>query len=387
MRAAWSQNQALAALLFLPLAAGCKHDAVAPEEKPSAQVQGETITLSPSSPQLTSVSAERVGAIETSTMRFNGRLVWDEDSTVRTFAPFSGRIEKVFVKPGQVIAAGTPLAEIISPEYGQAQSEAQKALQDYMQAERNLERLKQLFEHGAAPKKDLDSAESDFARATSERQRTTARLAFYGGDSQKLDQAYQLRSPIAGVVVERNFSAGQEVRADQMMSNVPQLAVPIFVVSNPESLWVMLDVNEESLTLVHPGQEITIKSRAYGDKTFQGHIDWVGDTLDATTRTVKVRGVVANPDRLLKSEMYVEASVPQRHASALHIAAKAVFLKDDKHYVFVEQSPGKFLRKEVHIGDEQDGQVLVLDGLEKGQSVVTDGSLLLQQIAESGGRS
>jgi cobalt-zinc-cadmium efflux system membrane fusion protein len=61
------------------------------------------------------------------------------------------------------------------------------------------------------------------------------------------------------------------------------------------------------------------------------------------------------------------------------VPAKAVFLKGEKHFVFVEDQPGQFARREVQIGPEQDGHIVVLAGVDPGQRVVTDGCILLDQ--------
>ena len=93
-----------------------------------------------------------------------------------------------------------------------------------------------------------------------------------------------------------------------------------------------------------------------------------------------MRGSVDNSRRLLKAEMFVSVNLPQQEALAASVPANAVFLRGEKHYVFLEDQPGEFRRKEVTIGSEYDGQIPILAGLQPGQRVVTDGCLLLQQI-------
>ena len=111
------------------------------------------------------------------------------------------------------------------------------------------------------------------------------------------------RSP--GFLSRRISTPGQEVRADQMLANATQLYAPLFVVSDPAHLWVQLDVAESDLGSLRPGEALRVHSRAYPDKVFDGTLEKIGDSLDPATRTVQVRGSVANPDKLLKAEMYV----------------------------------------------------------------------------------
>jgi cobalt-zinc-cadmium efflux system membrane fusion protein len=120
-------------------------------------------------------------------------------------------------------------------------------------------------------------------------------------------------------------------------------------------------------------------SRAFPDQVFTGRVEVVSEFIDSTTRTIKVRGKVDNAQRRLKAEMFVSVNLPGKETMGASVPAKAVYLKGDKHYVFVEEEPGKFARKEVQIGSEQDGHVLVLAGVERGERVVTDGCILLEQ--------
>ena len=90
--------------------------------------------------------------------------------------------------------------------------------------------------------------------------------------------------------------------------------------------------------------------------------------------------MVDNTRRLLKAEMFVSVTLPDGQAPGASVPAKAVFLKGDKHYVFVEEQPGRFALREVQIGAEQNGRVLILAGAQLGQRVVTDGCILLQQL-------
>jgi cobalt-zinc-cadmium efflux system membrane fusion protein len=75
----------------------------------------------------------------------------------------------------------------------------------------------------------------------------------------------------------------------------------------------------------------------------------------------------------------VSVILPDGEAPGASVPAKAVFLRGEKHYIFVEEQPGRFTRREIQTGAEQNGRILVLAGLQLGQRVVTDGCTLLQQ--------
>ena len=286
-------------------------------EVPEAKVNGDTVIMATNSPQLAALTVEPVGAEQPAFVALTGRLVWDEDATVRVFTPFAGIVRKLFVDLNQPVTKGMPLAEIQSPDFAQAQSDARKAASDLRRADQNLTRLRDLFEHGAAPRKDLESAEADYASAQAEKDRAETRLAIYGATATSTNQGFLLPSPLAGILVERNVTPGQEVRPDQMLANVPQFTAPLFVVTDPTRLWVWLDVTEMHLPLVHKGMELTIRSKAFPGQTFHGRLDLIGDSLDPTTRTVRARGSVENASKLLKAELYVTVEIPDRRPHEL----------------------------------------------------------------------
>jgi cobalt-zinc-cadmium efflux system membrane fusion protein len=317
-------------------------------------------------------------AEKTASMPLAGRLIWNEDATVRVFTPFAGIVRKLLVDVNQPVTKGAPLALIQSADFGQAQAEARKAESEFRRAERNLNRVHDLADHGAAPRKDLEAAEADFAAAKAEQDRAQTRLAIYGAGA--TNQDFLLPSPLDGILVERNVTPGQEVRPDQMLANLPQVTLPLFVVTDPSRLWIQIDATEVELPHLRPGCGFTFTTRAFPGQAFTGRVDTVSAEIDPTTRTIKVRGSVDNSRRLLKAEMFVSVDLPDGTSPGAKVPAKAVFLSGDKHYVFIETQPGEFTRHEVQIGPEQEGRVLVLAGVEPGQRVVTDGCILLQQV-------
>jgi cobalt-zinc-cadmium efflux system membrane fusion protein len=169
-----------------------------------------------------------------------------------------------------------------------------------------------------------------------------------------------------------------------MLGNVPQTFNSLFTVTDPTKLWLQVDVAEGDLPALERGQQLHVRANAFPGKDFAGTVEKIGDTLDPATRTVRVRGAVANPDNLLKAEMYVTVDVAEavdhQPGAGVEIPASAVFMVDDHYFLFVEPAAGLFKRQEVKVGLEADGSIPVLDGLAAGQKVVTEGALLLQSI-------
>ena len=153
------------------------------------------------------------------------------------------------------------------------------------------------------------------------------------------------------------------------------------MVSDPSRLWLFLDVTEGDAEALNPNQEILVHARALPEKVFQGRLQIIGQGLDPATRTIKARCIVDNSEKLLRAEMYVSADVTTP-ASGVDIPTKALFLKDNEHFVFVEIAPGQFQRHHVKLGIESNGRSVVLEGLTPGQRVVTDGCLLLEAMLE-----
>jgi RND family efflux transporter, MFP subunit len=364
-------------LLFA--AVGC-HKASGTAEESPIRVENEHVLVEPGTSPAGAISVETSKAPNATILSLNGRIVWDDNATTRLFTPFAGRVTKIPVEMGQCVKLGDPLALIASPDYGQAQADARRVATDLILAERTLARTRELLSHGAAAEKDLQATEAEMERARLEKQRTAERLALYGSSVDSVDQSYVLKAPIPGIVVERNINPGAELRSDQMLANTPQLASPMFVITDPKRLWIQIDVPEREQGRVRLEQTFSIKSMSLPGQGFSGKVDFISDSLDPTTRTIKVRGSVANPQRLLKAEMFVKVEFVLEPESGVEVSSRAVFLRGEKHYVMLEEKPGHYSRQEVSVGSERAGRLIITDGLKPGQRVVVDGVLLLDQL-------
>ena len=178
------------------------------------------------------------------------------------------------------------------------------------------------------------------------------------------------------MVVERSANVGQEVRSDA--------TTPLFVVTDPARLWVLLDVTERDLPSIRKGDRLSIRCMAYPERTFPGKIDWIGNSLDPATRTVRVRGSVRDPSVSLKAEMYVLVEdMGDRPHPIIAVPASAILTENGKSFCFLQETPNRFRRVAVEIGPERDGRVPVRSGIPPGARVVTQGSLLLAALVDS----
>ena len=362
------------------VAAGCSRDGADKSVAPP-RVDKDAVIFEAASPQIAVLQTASVERQSEAVVRFNGRVVWNEDRTVRVFSPFAGRVVSISARAGDRIKPGQTLAVLAAPELGMAQSEARKADQDYALAKKNFARIEELHAAGVSPAKDLQAAQAEVARTAAERSRTLARLKLYGKDpgteELQVDQQLALRAPIGGVVVERNLNPGQELRPDTQGDKA------LFVVSDPSKLWFVLDVAEKDLAGLKPGLEVQLGASSLGEQRVPGHILYVADLVDPQTRTVKVRGVVDNSDQRLKAEMFITAELRMAAAKGLLVPSRAIYLRGEQNFVFVDAGGGRYVRKPVRLGPASNAHQLVLAGLEPTDKVVVDGNLLLEKILAS----
>lgn len=375
---------AKSAITFLGMVVACclfaceKAKEAVPESAP--KITGNTIVFSADSAQLKNIQTIKVDAPRERELQIPGRLTWDEERTVRVFTPFAGRVTRIVANLGQQVEMGQALAELTSPDFGQAQADARKAEADLATKMSQLGRVKELAAAGVVAAKDLQQAEADQKAADAESRRATARVALFGGGN-NVDQRFVLKSPLAGVVVEKTINPGQELRPDQPTA-------PQFVVTDPTKLWVQLDANESDLKSLKAGTTIVMANSQYPDDTFAGELKQVSDFIDPVARTLKLRGTVPNADRRLKAEMFVSARIVVPKGENPTVAEKAVFLDGLRRFVFVKTAAGSFTRRGVRVGPSYGDVLPVLSGLSEGDEVVVSGALYLQQmLVEAGIRS
>lgn len=380
---AWLKPGACAALVLTSAftLSACQREAQAGAQAPIAppEIQGITLRFAANSPQLKVLQVAPVAAQQERVLDVPGRVAWDESRTGHVLAPVAGRILSLDVQPGQTVQAGQLLARLSAPEFGQAQADAARAQADAHQAAQALARARDLLSAGAIAQRDLEAAQADAERAQAEQARAQARLAGYGGGT-AVNQQVALRSPVRGVLVERNALLGQEVRPDQVAPGTPAL----FTVTDPTRVWVWFDVPEGQAAQVRLDQQIDV--RLDNETLLTAKVEQVSDALDPATRSLRLRANLPNSDRRLKGEMFVRGQLHLPTAAAQPvIPADAALLIRGQHVVFVQQAEGRFERRAVRVLESGPGELQVLDGLKVGERVVTQGALMLQQAWSNGG--
>jgi len=315
-----------------------------------------------------------------------GKVQYSEDRYAKVSSPLVGRVVEVRAKLGDKVAAGQVLLSLESADLGAAYSDFVKAESDFQLSKRNYELANDLYETKAMSKKDLVQAENDFLKAQAEFRRTRERLLALRVPAEELDKPrterlitsrFDLKSPLAGTVVERNVTVGQMVGADPTQV--------LYTIADLNELQVVAEVYERDLSRVSKGAAVTVTVEAYPDETFSGTIVYVGDVVDPTTRTIKVRCNVTNRDLKLKPEMF--ARVRLRVGSSRPVLAlpkEAVIEVGGQAYVFVQAADGRYVRRPVVTGTMSGDTIQIREGLQSGERVVVKGALLLKGEMEKG---
>lgn len=344
-------------------------------QKKSAIPNRDTLTLPLGSPQLAKLKIQPAEEVpEAAAEPLNGRVALDEDHTSRIFSPVLGRALRINTKIGDTVKAGQVLMQMDSPDLGSAVADSRKAEADLTLKKHAMERSKLLYEHGVIAQKELESAQADLVQSEAESARARGRLSNLGGN--RNSEIYTVRSQIGGVVVDRQVNPGMEVRPDS--------ANPLFIVTDPNHLWAVIDLPERDLAKVRTGQAIVLEVDAYPGETFGGKVLSIGTLLDPATRRIPVRCSVDSKVGRLKPEMYARITpLAEGQRKVVRVPNSSLVTEGLYSFVFVEAAPGKMQKRRVTLGDQTREYAVINEGLKAGEHVVTSGAILINaELAE-----
>jgi cobalt-zinc-cadmium efflux system membrane fusion protein len=300
----------------------------------------------------------------------SARVVYDEDVTARIGVGVAGRIATIRVSPGDAVKVGQVLAEIDSPEVGTAFADLTKARAEEDRRLQILDRARSLGAGEAIAARDVEAAQADYAQAQAEATRADRRLKTLNPYAHPIrEQRLWLSSPVAGIVAERSATPALEV--------VPGMTVPLFTVTDPTRLWLLIDLPERLVGKVNVGDEVAVESDAFPSERFSAKVVQLGQSVDPNTRRVVVRARIKNPERKLLPEMFVRASILQGAGTAVRIPNGALINRGLYAFVFIETTPGAFVRRPVKLQGQGSDFSYVGSGLEGGERIVVTGALLL----------
>ena len=374
--------QSVTALALLSVLVACSSN----DRKRANKMTSFSATASASaSPQLFTIPEDQMSHVQvvtvqptrlTRTLRLTGAVAYNAFKTTPVITQVGGPVSRILVVPGQSVKVGQPMLEESSPDYSQLLDAYLKAADSYRLADKNYTREQDLYQHHAVAQRDLEQAESDRNQAQADLNAADQGMKILGirnpAELAKNSTSAQIPvlAPISGEVVERLVSPGQVVQAGQTQA---------FTISDLSTVWVLANVYQADLALVRTGDDVVVQNDAYPG-TFHGRISYVSPALDPNTRTLQARIVVDNPAEKLKRDMYCTVIVTAGSINNAIAVPDSSILRDENNqpFVYVAVGANQFGRREVEIGQSENGQTEIVKGISVGERVVGDGSLFLQ---------
>ena len=294
------------------------------------------------------------------TIKLSGKIAENEDANLVQASYFSGRIELLNISStGEEVRKGQLLATIYSPELFAAQQElitasslkeSQPAL---YKAVRNKLKLWKISES------QIDQIEA----------------------SRKVKQNFPIYATVSGTVLVKLVEQGDYVKQGQTLLKI----------TNLNMVWALFDVYENQVELFKKGQDITVTSAAYPNKEFKMKVDFIDPTLNSVTRTVKLRVILNNKKREFKTGMFVEGTIENTISDkeqGLMIPSSAILWTGERSVVYLKTNPDEpiFEMKEITIGKQLGEQYEVIDGLQRGDEIVTNGTFTVDASAQLQGK-
>ncbi|PTL77627.1 efflux RND transporter periplasmic adaptor subunit [Vitiosangium sp. GDMCC 1.1324] len=302
-----------------------------------------------------------------------GRVDLDEHRTSAVGSPLAGRVDQVRVRIGDRVKAGDRLFSVRSGAYADLDRELKSTESDVTTRQKLVDRLRELVGLQAAPEKDLLAAEAELRQAKLALEAAKAKRSSLSVSAEG-DNLFWVTAPRSGTVVDQNVTTSQEVTPDR--------DAPLLRISDLGEVVVQADVQEADASDLQEGQEVTVTTQG-GSVKRQGKVERVSEVVDPQRRTVVVRVRVANEDRALRPNAFVEVTpAPPADEKRVRVPAGAVITNGERSVVFVTHEAGRLERVPVTVGRRRDGEVEVRAGLDVGSRYVARGALLLENTIE-----
>lgn len=312
---------------------------------------------------------DSVRLVETTVLEATGTLAWNGNAVAMVGPKAEGRIVRVVHDLGDRVGRREPLALLESQEVGDLHAELARARTAAALARQDYERERSLYEQQVSSEKEMLEARAAWESAVADTAAATAKLRTLGALESE-GTGFQVSSPIAGTVVERDAVMGQIVGPEDQL----------FTVADPSRLWLIVDVYEKDLPKVSAGLDVAIHTRAFPDTTFHGEVTYLGQVVDPESHTVKARVVADNPGGRLRPGMFARAGIVlPEPVGTLAVPRAAVQTLRDTTVVFVPEGGGRFRAVPVRTGAPVgDSLVVLVAGIPGGQRVVGAGSFFLK---------
>lgn len=353
-----------------------------------APVQATTVEVELTEKQVNSLKIAPVGQATFEVQRSAvGNIDFNQNMLVQVFTPNPGRIIATYANVGDRVQKGQLLFTVDSPDLVQAISNLIQAAGVLALQNANLKRLTETLRGGGGAQKDVDQAKSDQQTAEGSLRAARDAARIFGKTDDEMDQIIRerkadsvlvVRSPITGQVTQRSAAPGLFVQ--------PGNAPAPFTVADTSTMWMLANVVESDAPLFRVGQPIQVRVAAYPDRVFDGAITVLGAQIDPATRRLWVRSEIKDPDNLLRAGMFANFTISiSAPIQAPAVPNSAVVREGDGSMsVWVTKDRKRFEKRTVKIGLQQDGMTQILEGLEPGELVVTEGAVFVSNKAATG---
>ena len=325
-----------------------------------------TVMLDPATQQEINVTYTTVRRAHLKrTIQTVGLVQMDDEKIARVHVKVAGWIKKVDLDyVGKLVKKGQPLFTLYSPDLVSTE-------QEYLIALKGQEYLSK------TPYSDVSAGADSLLNATRDRLRLwdisdaqIHRLEETG----KAATDVTLYSPIDGFVITRN--------AYEQTYVTPQ--TELYEIADLSTVWIYVDIFEYEAPFVHVGQTAQMQLSYFPGKTWRGRVTYVYPTLDPQTRTIKVRLEFPNPGYELKPNMYANVQLHVDYGVQTLVPSQAVLNSGTRQVVFLAKPDGYFEPHDIKIGDQFDGQTVVLAGLKPGEKIVESGNFLIDSESRLG---
>lgn len=307
------------------------------------------------------------------------KLITNQDYEAQVGSLVQGRVHQVFVKEGEFVKSGQVLMHVEGLEIGEIIAAYLKAKSNLDYYKAAYERQKILLEQNVGSQRALQEAKAEYEKAVAEYDAEDKRIDAVGltkEEAEKKEDAsteksgyLPIKSPISGIVTERNVVIGQLVEPN----------TTAFKIMNISNLWAEGQIYEKDLTKVSGKPKVEFTTSAYPNEKFKGEVILIGQTIDEHSRTIKVRASLQNTNSKLKPNMFGELFIPiNSNSKGIIIPTDAMVKEGNESYVFVVENDSTFTRRNVETGIEFAGMREVVNGLKKGEKIVSKGVFFLK---------
>ncbi|MCR8559100.1 efflux RND transporter periplasmic adaptor subunit [Mucilaginibacter sp. BJC16-A38] len=311
-------------------------------------------------------TVQEAGAVSQITL--TGSIAPDENKMVKIFPFVSGVAQDVNVQLGDVVQKGQTLAILKSAEMAGFTRDYVSSEADIRNTKRILESTSDLYKSGLASQKDLEQAQSDYAKAVAEGKRAGAVISINKSNA----NGYEVKTPLSGYVVEKNLTSNTQVRADNSQN--------LFTIADLSTVYVLVNVYESDISKIQTGDPVSITTLSYPDKTFAGKIDKIDNMLDPDNRVMHARIKIQNPGNLLKPGMFANVLIKAKSGESLpEVSSKALVFDNDKNYVIVVDGKAKVHIQPVEIAKTVEDRAYISKGLKPGDKVIASRQVYLYE--------